>query len=404
VEQKQYQVYAYRWVVLAVSMLANLTIQILWISFAPVTGLAAHYYGVSDLQIGLFAMIFMIVFIPLSLPVSWAIDTFGFYKTVGLGVILMGIFGVLRGLAGASYLWVLVGTLGIAVAQPFLLNSWTTIAAKWFPLDERASAVGLITISNLIGIALGMILTPLLMENMPLATVQLAFGILAAFSSLLFLIFAREEPPTPPCPEGMETRALMLAGLKHVFTVKRFWLFLVVWFCGNGIFNGILTWVENIVRPRGFNPEQAGVLGALFLAGGVVGAFILSSLSDKQHKRQRYLLLGLSFAIPGLIGITFASSYWLLIISALWMGFFMVSAIPVGLQYSAEIAYPTPEGTSNGVVMLFGQAAVVFVYGMEAMKSADGSFTPALLACLALLVLNVLIATRLKDADLQPTG
>ena len=124
-------------------MFINLTIQILWIGYAPITGPAAAFYGVSDLQIGFLAMTFMIAFIPLSLPVSWAIDTFGYRKTVSLGAILMGIFGVVRGLAGANYTLVLLSTIGIAVAQPFLLNAWTTVPAKWFNLEFRATAVGL---------------------------------------------------------------------------------------------------------------------------------------------------------------------------------------------------------------------------------------------------------------------
>ena len=67
------------------------------------------------------------------------------------------------------------------------------------------------------------------------------------------------------------------------------------------------------------------------------------------------------------------------------------------MQYAAEITYPTPEGTSNGLIQLFGQAAVVFVYIMEAMKSSDGSFTPSLLLALGLLALSVGITTQLKD-------
>src|SRR5262245_42156661 len=98
-EKNSYKVYGYRWVVLAVFMFVNLTIQILWISYAPITGPAATFYGVSDLQIGLFSMIFMIAFIPLSIPVSWAIDTYGFRKAVGAGALIMGVFGVVRGLA-----------------------------------------------------------------------------------------------------------------------------------------------------------------------------------------------------------------------------------------------------------------------------------------------------------------
>jgi len=127
-----YKLYGYRWVVLAVFMFINLTIQILWITYAPVTGPAAAFYGVSDLQIGLLAMTFMIAFIPLSLPVAWVIDTYGFKLAVSIGAVLMGVFGLLRGLAGANYSLVLWSTVGIAVAQPFLLNAWTKVPANWF--------------------------------------------------------------------------------------------------------------------------------------------------------------------------------------------------------------------------------------------------------------------------------
>ena len=48
VVNESYRVYGYRWVVLAVFMLVNLTIQMLWISYAPITSQAARYYGVSS--------------------------------------------------------------------------------------------------------------------------------------------------------------------------------------------------------------------------------------------------------------------------------------------------------------------------------------------------------------------
>ena len=105
------------------------------------------------------------------------------------------------------------------------------------------------------------------------------------------------------------------------------------------------------------------------IAGGLVGAVLLPALSDKKGKRQPFLMLAFLGAIPGLIGLTFARSGFLLYGSAVLLGFFLVSAMPVGMQYAAEITYPTPEGTSNGLVQLFGQGAVVFVYIMEALKT-----------------------------------
>jgi len=394
----KYKLYPYRWVILAAFLFINLTIQILWISFAPITGPAAQFYGVTDGQIGMLSMVFMIAYVPLSLPVSWIIDKFGFRIAVSLGAALMGIFALLRGFAGPDYSIVLWSTIGIAAAQPFLLNAWTTLPAKWFPVDKRATMVGLITLANLIGIALGMALTPSLIETMPISQVQLIYGAVAAFSSVIFLILAREKPATPPCAPEQETRALMLDGLKHALTIKPFWFYLLVSFFGLGIFNGVTTWVEGIVRPRGFTPADAGTLGALMIVGGLVGAVVLPALSDKQQKRQRFLMLAFVGAIPGLIGLTYATSSILLFTSAIIMGFFLVSAMPIGMQYAAEITYPTPEGTSNGLIQLAGQGAVIFVYIMEAMKNSDGSFTPSLLLAIALLVTSALLTTHMKDA------
>ena len=393
----QYKIYPYRWVVLAAFMFINLTIQILWISYAPITGPAAEYYGVTDLQIGLLAMSFMIAFIPLSIPVSWVIDTYGFRIAVSIGAILMGVFGILRGLAGENYTLVLWSTFGLAAAQPFLLNAWTKVPANWFAIEERATAVGIVTLGNLIGTALGMVLTPILLESTSIATIQLIYGGIAAFSAVIFLIFARETPPTPPCPPGMEVRALMLDGLKHSFTVKPFWFTLLVSFIGLGIFNGITTWIENIIRPRGFTPTDAGTLGALMIVGGVIGAVVMPALSDRQHKRQLYLYTAFFGAIPGLVGLTYAASSTLLFVSAFFLGFFLTSAMPIAMQYAAEVTHPTPEGTSNGLIQLFGQGAVVFVYIMEAMKSADGSFTPALLLAIGLLLVSGFFVSQMKD-------
>jgi MFS family permease len=397
--EAEFRLYRYRWVVLAVFMFTNLAIQVLWAGYSAVTGPAAEFYGVSDLAIGLLAMVFMIAFIPLSLPVSWAIDTYGFRKAVSLGAILMGVFGLTRGLAGDNYTLVLLSSIGIAIAQPFMLNAWTTVPAKWFSMESRATAVGLITLANLIGTGIGLALTPVLIESMPIPTIQLIYGALAAASAVLFILLARENPPTPPCPPGQEARALMLDGLKHAFKVRNFVFFLVIWFIGMGIFNGVTTWIEVIVRPRGFSPADAGTLGALMLAGGLLGAVIMPALSDRQGKRQRYLALGFGLAIPGLLGLTFAGQYWALLASSFTLGFFLVSASPVGMQYATEVTYPTPEGTSNGLVQLCGQASVVFVYIMGALQTADGSLTPSLILAIVLMLVSLAIINQMKDPE-----
>lgn len=402
-KNQEYRLYPYRWVVLAVFMFVNLMMQLLWVSYAPITGPAAKFYGVGDLNIGFLAMLFMIVFIPLSIPASWMIDTLGFRKSVGLGAILMGVFGILRGLAGQSYPLVLVSTIGIGIGQPLLMNSWTTLPAHWFEKEFRATAVGLVTLSGLIGIALGMVVTPILNLTLSISTIQLIYGAIAAFSALVFILFARDNPPTPPCAEGGEVRALVLDGLKNAVKNKMFWLLVFIQFLGMAIFNGLTTWIEPIVRGRNYGSTVAGDLGALMLVGGIVGAIVLPALSDKQHRRKRFLFIGVAMAVPFLIGLTFFNSLPLLLLCSFGLGFFLVSASPIAMQFATEITQPTPEGTSNGLLQLFGQASVVFVYIMEAMKTKDGSFTPSLMLATGLLVVCVGVISFLKDPKFDST-
>ncbi|MCX6383111.1 MAG: MFS transporter [Actinobacteria bacterium] len=400
---KNYKVYPYRWIVLGVFMLINLAIQMLWICFAPITGPAARFYSVSDLQIGFLAMAFMIVYIPLSIPVSWIVDTIGYRKSVSIGAVMMGVFALLRGVFATNYTLVVIATMGLAVSQPFMMNSISTVAAKWFPIKERATASGLVIVASFLGIAVGEVVSPLLFIRYGIATMLLIYGVVAAATVLVFVIFTREAPPTPPCPPGGETRALMLDGLKRMLKMKDIWILMGLFLVGMGVFNGISIWIESIVRPKGFTISQAGNLGGALLLGGIVGAAIIPILSDRLRKRKIFLMVGVAMGIPGLLGVIFAGSYWTIIGSMFILGFFLMSLAPVGYQYAAEIMYPAPEGTSNGLLNLAGQASVVFIYGMELFKGKDGSFTPSLLILVGLLALCVILITRLKESALIQT-
>lgn len=401
--RRQESVYGYRWVVLAAFMLVNLTIQLLWISYAPVTNLATAYYGVSDLAVGFLAMTFMLAYLPLSLPASYLIDTRGLRIASGFGALLAGVGGVVRGLVGPHYVLALAATLAVAVAQPFLLNAWTTVSNHWFPRSQRATAVSLITLANLVGTGVGMALTPVLVKSAPLGAVQVGYGGCALGAGVLFVFLARDRPPTPPEPDSVEGRALMMEGLRHALHVGPFLYFLALAFVAMGVFNGVSTWVEEIVRPRGFSPTDAGDLGALLLLGGVVGAVALSALSDRTQRRVPFISLALVVAAPALAGVALAGTRPGLFLAGFLLGFFMTSALPVGMEYSADITRPTPVGTSNGLIQLAGQASVVFVYLMALTRTSSGSFLPSLSVLAALLLVGGVVALRLPEAVAQPS-
>ena len=174
---------------------------------------------------------------------------------------------------------------------------------------------------------------------------------------------------------------------------------------GLGVFNAVTTWIEDIVRPRGFSIIQAGNVGGLMILGGIIGAVVIPLLSDHYRKRTPFLLLALLGATVGLIGITFSTSYWLLLVSAFVFGFFLLSAGPIGFQYGAEVTYPTPEGTSNGLLLLMGQiSGIIFILGMDSFKSGEtGSMTLPLSVLIGLMVFGLLFCLKLREAKILMT-
>ena len=399
-QQSEFKVYGYRWVVLLVYMAIIAVNQLLWITFASVTTESMNFYGVSDLSIGLLSLSFMIVYVFVSFPASWVIDTYGVKIGVGVGAALTGIFGLTRGLVADSFTWVLVAQIGIAIGQPFVLNALTTIAGRWFPAEERATATGLGSLAIYLGILAGLALTPYLVLQFGIPGMLMAYGVASAIAMFVFLVLAHERPATPPCPPGQEVRSLVLAGLSSMLRQQEFLLLLVVFFVGLGTFNAVTTWIEQILAPRGFSETQAGNAGGLMILGGIVGAVVLPLLSDRLRQRVPFLMLAVAGATAGLAGLTFVSGYVGLLISSFVFGFFLLSAGPIGFQYGAEITLPAPEGTSNGLLLLMGQiSGIAFILGMDAFKAPEtGSMAMPLLVLIGLFVIALIMTLRLKEA------
>jgi cyanate permease len=385
---------------LSVYMLAIIVNQVMWITFAPITIDAAAFYGVSDLKIGVLSMCFMIVYLVVSIPASWIIDTYGIRAGVGTGVVLTGIFGMVRGLVADNYSLLLLAQIGIAVGQPFLLNSITKVAARWFPVSERATASGLGTLAMYLGILAGISLTPFLANGHGISGMLFIYGIISLAAAVVFFIFARERPLTAPCHPDQEERALAVDGMKLLFRNRDFLWLMVVFFVGLGVFNSVTTWIENILSPRGFSAEQAGITGGLMIVGGILGALIMPLMSDHYRRRIPFIIIALAGATAGLAGITYATNYGLLLFSAASFGFFLLSSGPIGFQYGAEATFPVSEGTSNGFLLLMGQiSGIAFIFGMDSFKSpSTGSMTAPLFVMIVLMLISLVFSLRLRES------
>ncbi len=396
--EKNIQVYGYRWTVLLLFMFVNITMQILWITYASITIEASVFYGVTELEILLLSLVFMIAYIPITFLASWIIDKYDFRVGAGIGAVLAGVFGFLRYFAGTDYTLVLIFQIGIAIGQPFILNSITRLSANWFPESERTSATGLSMISQFIGIMLGVLITPFIVGALDISLMLLIYGILSLISGVLFVILAKNKPATPPSSEISKERVLMGEGLKKLFMDKYFLILFVTFFFGLGIFNFITSYIELIVVPRGFDATDAGLLGGLMLIGGIVGCVVMSALSDKYKKRKILLIISVLIATTSLFIITFTADITLLYLFSFLLGYGILSAGPVALEYAVDLTKPVPEASSNGMLMMVGQiGGIIFILFFEGFTTPTGDYFPALLLESIFLLVVLVITFFLKE-------
>lgn len=383
--KNDFKVYPYRWVVLAAFMFITFVIEIQWLTHASVARPAAVFYSgqfstTSFVNIDFLAMIYMLVFLIVSIPASYIIDTYGIRTGIGIGAVITGIFGLVKGIFAASFYGVIIAQVGLAIAQPFIINAVTAVTVRWFPLKERGLAGGLSVLAQYLGILTAMLVTPLMIGTDPDQTgygegfekILMIYGIITFISAIIALLIIREHPPSPPSEEEY-IRHKFSDGLIHILKQKDMLITIVLFTVGLGIFNAISSMTDSIAENIGVK-DSDGLIGGLMLVGGIVGALILPVLSDKFQKRKLFLVICMAGAVPGIVGLSFAGylfsdlhlAYNVALTSSFTLGFFIMSAGPIGFQYAAEVSYPAPESTSQGLLLWVGQiTGMLFVAGMS---------------------------------------
>ena len=377
-----FKVYPYRYVVLVVYLLIAAMIQLLWATFFSITTAAWQYYGFANMTegenaISILSIIFMAGMIVLSIPSLAAFEKWGFKKAVGFGAALMGVCGLLRGIFGDHYTAVLIMTFGFAVAQPFILNAPGLVAGKWFPENERATANGVGLLANYLGMAVGLLLTPVLLDSgVSIKSVLIIYGVAAAVCAALFLIFAREKPPTPPCSDEDAMRVNFKEGFRTAMKRKNFLISVILFFCLLGVFNTFFTMIEPIISSMtggAVDATGAGVVGVVILVTGIVGSFVISMFSDRDKRRRRlpYMIVCNITGTLGLVLFILLKGFPGMLVSGLLYGLFTVGSAPVVLTFAAEAAYPTSEGTSEGLLMFAGNVGGVIFLGIASLFAAN---------------------------------
>lgn len=399
---KKSNVSSYRWVILLSIVPIIISTEMMWLSLAPISSIAEDFYGVGGMSITLFTMSYMIMFVIFSIPASWVIDRYGYRRSLMIGATLTAVFGLTRAFFADSFTIVIISQFLIAVGQPFLLNITTKVPANWFPLSERATAAGILTMAQYLGFALPMVIAPVMAERSGIPTVLMTFAVIALIAAILSILFTREKPSIPPPGPISERDDFSFESIKKLLNNGPYLLSLFICFISMGVFNTLLTLIESILLPRGITSLEAGMVGAVFVVAGVFGAIILPILSDKVSLRIPFFVVAITALVPLYLGLTFLTSFYLLVAVAGVAGFSIMGVAPILFQHGSEVAYPIQEGTSLGAILLAGQiSGVIFVFLFESLAGSFHSIVPPMLAIVAISALEIPFTLKMKESPLN---
>lgn len=373
VEGKEIRLYKARYVQLVLFCLVSVTNATLWITFAPITDSVESYYGVGAFGVNALSLVFMAAYIPMVFPAGWVLDGLPRHYGVPFGGLRWGMLLAAVGSALGACIRVIppywgcfAGQTIAAIAQPFVLNAPPMLAANWFPKEQRTMATTVCSVANPVGVAMGFVLPPILVQNddlMPLLLVEAGIAVLVA---LLAVLFIREKPPTPPSlSAASETRnERALESLKTLVIDPNFWLLFLAFGFGLGSFNTLATLINQIVAPEGYNDQQSGVLGAMVVFAGLVGSGVAGAIVDKFRCYKAVLVVSFTLATLSTALFTLVlqeDQFWMVFIACTLIGLTMMPLLPISLELAVEITYPMREAMPSGLLMVQGQIVGIFL-------------------------------------------
>ena len=394
-----YKSYRYRWVVLAVYMYVSALTQLYWLNFAAIETFVEGHFSIPASTVMWFTLVFPLVQVLLSMPAGMVIDKKGFKYGVGIGALFTGVFAMFRLVNTDSFIILLISQIGIAVGQPFVLNGVTKLVVTWFPQKEEATAVGLGSLALLVGMMVGLGATPALVQYLGFETMLLIYGILGVLGILLFFLLAKPHPATPAREVEAQQEITGWQGIKHILKMRDFVILGFIALVGIGVFNGLATWLEKILNELHQIPmTDAGIISAILVLSGIVGCIVIPLASDKTMRRKPFLLLASGVGAVCIIALMVAKGFALNIFNGIFLGFFLISALPIMLTMSAEITGARFAGISVGYLQLLGNAAAVAIVPiMESMHGITEQWILPLAFIAGLLGISFVLALVIRE-------
>lgn len=358
--------------------------------------------GLSSVQMGLVFSAFGWTYVALQIPGGIVVDKVGARLLYAVMLFFWSVATLLQGFVNVFV--VLLGlraSIGVFEAPAYPANN--SIVTKWFPENERASAIAIYTSGQFIGLAFLFPILVVVQNYMGWRGLFIVSGVIGMAWSVVWYLFYR-DPLDHDSVDHEELEHIRKGGglvgshksgngktkfswsdLGEAFKHRKLWGVYIGQFCMGSVSIFFLTWFPTyLVKYRGFDFLKSGFMASVPFLAAFAGVLISGFVSDKlitkgfskEFARKTPVLIGMLLS-TSLIGANFAESQFVIILF-LTMAFFGNGLASITWVFVSSLAPRHLIGLVGGVFNLIGGLSAVIIPIAIGVLAKDGDFSPAL--------------------------
>lgn len=400
------------WVILGVSFVNLFINYSARLGYSVVLPEMIRDLGFSRTEVGSIFNSYLFTYIILTPLSGFFTDRFGARRVISLCALILGIGVFMMGLVNG----LLVACIFYAIAGMGATGMWTpiiTVVQRWFSVNKRGLALGIISTGYGLGFACMGLLFPLIVHNFNWRYFWFFLGSSAMIMFLINAVFLRSTPEDSgyrPWGEQEEKKKkynttnknhIRIFDIFPLLTQKTFWLIGLSYFSISYSLYGITTFMVDYAQYQlGIPLEKASLLATIHGSCQIIGVISILPLSDYLG-RKRTIIISNSFIAGTLIGIIFCGSSWsLLSILIGIMAVFYGVTFPLYGACAGDYFPKEFMGTIIGAWTPFYGAGAILVHWVNGMlRDITGVYNEAFILNAGASVIAILLIASIKKQN-----
>ena len=351
------------WLVWSVGVTAYV-VAVLQRTSLGVSGLdATRRFDASASVLASFAVLQLLVYAGLQVPVGLLLDRFGPRRLIVVGAALMAAGQLVLALADQVPLAVL-GRVLVGAGDAMTFISVLRLVAAWLPPGRVPLMTQLTGLIGQIGQILSAFPLVALLHGPGWTTAFLSAAATSVFAGVLVLVVVRDSPSSSPRPHGAPTLAQVSADLasawRHPGTRLGLWTHFTTQFSGT-VF-ALLWGFPFLVSGESLDRTTASALVTVFVVAGMIAAPFIGVVVERHPLRRSWVVLGVVtvnilawtvvLAWPG------TAPVWLLVVLVLSLALGGPGSL-IAFDFARTFNPPNRLGTATGIVNVGGFVAAL---------------------------------------------